>query len=346
MSTYSIVRFSVKIIHKPIITKNSRPFLRLFFYFTGEVYVLDDGGEVDLDLGNYERFLDISLCKDNNITTGKIYKQVIEKERKGDYLGKTVQVVPHITDAIQEWIERVAARPVNGNVQPEVCIIELGGTIGDIEGMPFVEAFRQFQFRVKRENFCVAHVSLVPAPRATGEPKTKPTQASVRELRGLGLSPDLIVCRSEKPIGQEVKQKISNFCHVAPEQVICMPDLSSIYHVPIQMEADGVLTFLKERLQLNVPSPSVVRHTMSRWRDLAYRVDNTRGEVNITLVGKYTKLEDSYASVSKSLQHASIAAGYKLNLKFIEACHLEENMKEENQKLYHEAWHALCDSDG
>lgn len=156
--------------------------IHFLWLVSGEVFVLDDGGEVDLDLGNYERFLDITLHRDNNITTGKIYKQVIEKERRGDYLGKTVQVVPHITDAIQEWVERVAVQPVKANTKPQVCIVELGGTIGDIEGMPFVEAFRQFQFRVKRENFCVAHVSLVPMPRTTGEPKTKPTQSSVREL--------------------------------------------------------------------------------------------------------------------------------------------------------------------
>ncbi|KAL7034063.1 hypothetical protein ACKWTF_007834 [Chironomus riparius] len=314
-------------------------------YEHGEVYVLDDGGEVDLDLGNYERFLDVTLHRDNNITTGKIYKQVIEKEREGQYLGKTVQVVPHITDAIQEWVERVAQQSVKANVKPEVCIIELGGTIGDIEGMPFVEAFRQFQFRVKRENFCVAHVSLVPMPRSTGEPKTKPTQASVRELRGLGLSPDLIVVRSERAIGQEVKEKISNFCHVGPDQVICIHDLSSIYHVPILMESSGVMKFLTERLHLNI-APGRPDKPLSRWRDLARRVDNLTREVTIALVGKYTRLEDSYASVSKSLQHASIQAGYKLNLIFIEACNLERTMKHDNPVLYHEAWQLLCKSDG
>lgn len=208
---------------------------------------------MDLDLGNYERFMDITLHRDNNITTGKIYKSVIEKERIGDYLGKTVQVVPHITDAIQEWVERVAKQPVKGNVIPKVCIVELGGTIGDIEGMPFVEAFRQFQFRVALENFCVAHVSLVPSPRSTGEPKTKPTQSSVRELRGLGLSPDLIICRSEKAIGRDVKAKISNFCHVAIEQVICVHDLTSIYHVPLLLESHGIVDFLKKRLRLDIP---------------------------------------------------------------------------------------------
>lgn len=314
-------------------------------YEHGEVFVLDDGGEVDLDLGNYERFLDITLHRENNITTGKIYKQVIEKERVGDYLGKTVQVVPHITDAIQEWVERVAKTPVTENVEPQVCVVELGGTIGDIEGMPFVEAFRQFQFRVKRENFCVAHVSLVPLPRSTGEPKTKPTQASVRELRGLGLSPDLIVCRSEKPIGNEVKDKISNFCHVAPEQVVCIHDLSSIYHVPLLMQEAGVIEFLNERLKLEIPLPTPVRF-MQSWRDLAERVDNVYKKVNIALVGKYTKLEDSYASVSKSLLHASLAVGYKLNLKFIEACHLERQTKQETPHLYYEAWQSLTNSHG
>lgn len=314
-------------------------------YEHGEVYVLDDGGEVDLDLGNYERFLDITLHRDNNITTGKIYKLVIEKERSGEYLGKTVQVVPHITDAIQEWVERVAHTPVRGSSQPQVCIVELGGTIGDIEGMPFVEAFRQFQFRVKRENFCCAHVSLVPSPRATGEPKTKPTQSSVRELRGLGLIPDFIVCRSEKPIGLEVKEKISNFCHVAPEQVICIHDLNSIYHVPLLMEQNGVVEFLKERLKLNI-NPSKREKCLTQWKDLARRSENLFKEVIIAVVGKYTRLEDSYASVSKSLQHASLAAGYRLNLKFIEACHLEEQTREQTPALYHEAWQILCNSQG
>uniref|UniRef100_A0A1L8DXU2 CTP synthase n=1 Tax=Nyssomyia neivai TaxID=330878 RepID=A0A1L8DXU2_9DIPT len=314
-------------------------------YEHGEVYVLDDGGEVDLDLGNYERFLDVTLHRDNNITTGKIYKNVIEKERKGDYLGKTVQVVPHITDAIQEWVERVAQQPVKGTAKPQVCIVELGGTIGDIEGMAFVEGFRQFQFKVKRENFCCAHVSLVPMPKATGEAKTKPTQASVRELRGLGLSPDLIVCRSEKPIGNEVKEKISNFCHVATEQVICIHDLSSIYHVPLLMEEHGVVDFLVKRLELNIPNPRP-SSLMKRWRDLAHRVDTIHDPVNIALVGKYTKLEDAYASVAKALQHAAIASGYKLNLEFIDASHLEKQTKTEEPAKYHDAWMKLVSSKG
>ncbi|CAK9823552.1 CTP synthase [Anthophora retusa] len=315
-------------------------------YEHGEVYVLDDGGEVDLDLGNYERFLDITLHKDNNITTGKIYQHVISKERHGDYLGKTVQVVPHITDAIQEWVERVATQSVTKDGdKPDVCIIELGGTIGDIEGMPFVEAFRQFQFRVKKENFCCAHVSLVPQPKSTGEPKTKPTQSSVRELRGLGLSPDLIVCRSEKPIGDSVKEKISNFCHVAPEQVITIHDLSSIYRVPLLMEAQGVIEYLNDRLELNIGMPRP-RYFMRKWKNLADRSDYLRKEVNIALVGKYTKLEDSYASVTKALQHACIEVGYKLNLRYIEADNLQQSTKAADPVLYHEAWQQLCKSSG
>ncbi|KAL4705963.1 hypothetical protein ACJJTC_019318 [Scirpophaga incertulas] len=315
-------------------------------YEHGEVYVLDDGGEVDLDLGNYERFLDITLHRDNNITTGKIYQQVIERERRGDYLGKTVQVIPHITDAIQEWVQRVAHIPVTAdNAPPRVCIVELGGTIGDIESMSFVEAFRQFQFRVKKENFCCAHVSLVPMPKSTGEPKTKPTQSSVRELRGLGLSPDLILCRSEKPINHTVKEKISNFCHVAPEQVLCIHDLSSVYHVPLLMESQGLVQYLSERLQLNIPMPRPGRF-MQKWRNLAKRVDHLRKEVNIALVGKYTKLEDSYASVTKALQHASIASGCKLNLTYIEAVNLEKQTKINDPVGYHKAWQDLCKSDG
>ncbi|XP_022256317.1 CTP synthase 1-like isoform X2 [Limulus polyphemus] len=315
-------------------------------YEHGEVFVLDDGGEVDLDLGNYERFLDITLHKENNITTGKIYEHVIKKERRGDYLGKTVQVVPHITDAIQEWVERVAQVAVTPDDQtPEVCIIELGGTIGDIEGMPFVEAFRQFQFRVKRENFCCVHVSLVPQPKATGEHKTKPTQASVRELRGLGLSPDLIACRSEHPVTDGVKEKISNFCHVVPNQVICIHDVPSIYHVPLLMHNQGLTELFIKRLQLNLPEKRP-RRFLSKWQDLVDRVDHLVKEVTITLVGKYTQFEDSYASVNKALHHASLTCNYKLNLNYIEATDLEARMQEENPVQFHEAWQQLCKSDG
>uniref|UniRef100_A0A671KSZ3 CTP synthase n=1 Tax=Sinocyclocheilus anshuiensis TaxID=1608454 RepID=A0A671KSZ3_9TELE len=263
-------------------------------YEHGEVFVLDDGGEVDLDLGNYERFLDIRLTKDNNLTTGKIYQSVINKERRGDYLGKTVQVVPHITDAIQEWVIRQARVPVDDDdVEPQVCVIELGGTVGDIESMPFIEAFRQFQFKVKRENFCNIHVSLVPQPSATGEQKTKPTQNSVRELRGLGLSPDLV--------SQAVKEKISMFCHVEPEQVICV-HVSSIYRVPLLLEDQGVVGYFCRRL--NLPIETRPRKMLAKWKEMS---DRLTGCWSIALVGKYTKFSDSYASVIKALEHSALA---------------------------------------
>ena len=276
--------------------------------------MLDDGGEVDLDLGNYERFLDIRLTKDNNLTTGKIYQYVINKERKGDYLGKTVQVVPHITDAIQEWVMRQALIPVDEDgLEPQVCVIELGGTVGDIESMPFIEAFRQFQFKVKRENFCNIHVSLVPQPSSTGEQKTKPTQNSVRELRGLGLSPDLVVRRCSNPLDTSVKEKISMFCHVEPEQVICVHDVSSIYRVPLLLEEQGVVDYFLRRLDL--PIERQPRKMLMKWKEMADRYDRLLETCSIALVGKYTKFSDSYASVIKALEHSALAINHKLEIK-------------------------------
>ena len=210
----------------------------------GEVFVLDDGGEVDLDLGNYERFLDLNLGRDNNLTTGKIYSKVIEAERRGDYLGKTVQVIPHITDEIQDWIERVAHIPADGKDSiPDACIIELGGTVGDIESSPYIEALRQFQFRVGRENVTFVHVSLVPVMGPVGEQKTKPTQHSVKELRGLGITPDILVCRSTKPMTAETKEKLAAFCHVSPDAVMSTHDVPNIYHVPLMLEKQGLCRF-------------------------------------------------------------------------------------------------------
>ncbi|KAM4796452.1 CTP synthase 2 [Rhinophrynus dorsalis] len=314
-------------------------------YEHGEVFVLDDGGEVDLDLGNYERFLDIRLYRDNNITTGKIYQHVINKERRGDYLGKTVQVVPHITDAIQEWVMDQAKVPVDSDQeQPQICVIELGGTIGDIEGMAFVEAFRQFQFKAKRENFCNIHVSLVPQPTATGEQKTKPTQNSVRALRGLGLSPDLIVCRSNKPIEMAVKQKISMFCHVEPEQVIFVHDVSSTYRVPILLEEQGIIKYFKHRLDLPVddqPSSQLLK-----WKQMADRYERLTQTCSIALVGKYTKLSDCYTSVFKALEHSALSINHKLNLMYIDSAELEPSTKSEDPVKYHKAWEKLCKADG
>uniref|UniRef100_A0A452SZN9 CTP synthase n=1 Tax=Ursus maritimus TaxID=29073 RepID=A0A452SZN9_URSMA len=301
-------------------------------YEHGEVFVLDDGGEVDLDLGNYERFLDIRLTKDNNLTTGKIYQYVINKERKGDYLGKTVQVVPHITDAIQEWVMRQALIPVDEDgLEPQVCVIELGGTVGDIESMPFIEAFRQFQFKVKRENFCNIHVSLVPQPSSTGEQKTKPTQNSVRELRGLGLSPDLVVCRCSNPLDTSVKEKISMFCHVEPQQVICVHDVSSIYRVPLLLEEQGVVDYFLRRLDL--PIERQPRKMLMKWKEMADRYDRLLETCSIALVGKYTKFSDSYASVIKALEHSALAINHKLEIKYIDSADLELSTLQEEPVL-------------
>ncbi|XP_006835668.1 PREDICTED: CTP synthase 2 [Chrysochloris asiatica] len=311
----------------------------------GEVFVLNDGGEVDLDLGNYERFLDVNLCRDNNITTGKIYHHVINKERRGDYLGKTVQVVPHITDAIQEWVMNQAMVPVDENKEePQVCIIELGGTIGDIEGMPYVEAFRQFQFKAKRENFCNIHVSLVPQPSNSGEQKTKPTQNSVRAMRCLGLSPDLIICRSATPIDMAVKEKISMFCHVKPEQVICIHDVSSVYRAPIILDEQGIANYLKERL--NLPIVDSASNLLFKWRNLADRYENLQKTCSIALVGKYSTLRDCYASVFKALEHSALAINYKLNLMYIDSIDLEQTTENEDPMKFHEAWQKICKADG
>ncbi|KAJ3609317.1 hypothetical protein NHX12_023840 [Muraenolepis orangiensis] len=307
---------------------------------SGEVFVLDDGGEVDLDLGNYERFLDIRLTRDNNLTTGKIYQSVINKERRGDYLGKTVQVVPHITDAIQEWVMKQARVPVEAdNVEPQVCVIELGGTVGDIESMPFIEAFRQFQFKVKKENFCNIHVSLIPQPSTTGEQKTKPTQNSVRELRGLGLSPDLIMCRCANTLENAVKEKISMFCHV-----ICVHDVSSIYKVPLLLEAQGLVGYFSRRLDMSIEGRP--RKMLAKWKEMSDRSDRLLEHCSIALVGKYTKFSDSYASVIKALEHSALAISHKLDVKYVDSADLEPGMLQEDPVRYHEAWQKLCSADG
>ncbi|KAG0448405.1 hypothetical protein HPP92_027848, partial [Vanilla planifolia] len=262
----------------------------------GEVFVLDDGGEVDLDLGNYERFLDIKLTHENNITTGKIYQFVIDKERRGDYLGRTVQVVPHITDAIQEWIERVAMLPVDGKEGPaDVCVIELGGTIGDIESMPFIEALGQFSCRVGAGNFCLVHVSLVPVLNAI-EQKTKPTQHSVRGLRGLGLTPNVLACHCASPLDENAKQKLSQFCHVPTTNIFSLHDVPNIWQIPLllrdQKAHDAILRELK--LQGVGQEPM-----LEEWSSMADICNSLREPVRIAIVGKYTGLSDSYLSVLK-----------------------------------------------
>ena len=303
----------------------------------GEVFVLDDGGEVDLDLGNYERFLDISLTRDNNITTGKIYSKVIEAERRGDYLGKTVQVIPHVTDAVQDWIEDVANYSAEDESPADACIIELGGTVGDIESAPYIEALRQFQFRVGRENITFVHVSLVPVMGPVGEQKTKPTQHTVKEMMGLGITPDVLVCRSEYPLTEETKNKLSQFCHVPVGNVYSTHDVPNIYHVPLMLEQQGMCKTLGIKCSDSV--------SFKRWEQMAYDLDKMDEEVRIAMVGKYTGLSDSYLSVSKSLQHAAMAVNKKLVIDWIEATNLIQD-EAESTEAFNMSWHKMSNADG
>ncbi|KAJ3113594.1 CTP synthase ura7 [Phlyctochytrium bullatum] len=292
----------------------------------GEVFVLDDGGEVDLDLGNYERFLDVTLTRDNNITTGKIYQSVIERERKGDYLGKTVQVVPHITDAIQDWVERVAKIPVDDSgEEPDVCIVE---------------------FRVGHDNFCLVHVSLVPVVGSVNEQKTKPTQASIRDLRGLGLSPDIIACRSTKPLDSSVQGKISMFCHVPVANVLAVHDCKSVYHVPLLLHEQGLLNIVGKRLNLTPRKDPKSESLWFKWKQLADRYDRLHDVVTIALVGKYTNLQDSYISVVKALEHASLSCSRKVKILWVEASDLESSMQTQDPLKYHDAWKDVCSANG
>nr|7RMF_A Chain A, CTP synthase [Saccharomyces cerevisiae]7RMF_B Chain B, CTP synthase [Saccharomyces cerevisiae]7RMF_C Chain C, CTP synthase [Saccharomyces cerevisiae]7RMF_D Chain D, CTP synthase [Saccharomyces cerevisiae]7RMF_E Chain E, CTP synthase [Saccharomyces cerevisiae]7RMF_F Chain F, CTP synthase [Saccharomyces cerevisiae]7RMF_G Chain G, CTP synthase [Saccharomyces cerevisiae]7RMF_H Chain H, CTP synthase [Saccharomyces cerevisiae]7RMF_I Chain I, CTP synthase [Saccharomyces cerevisiae]7RM len=308
----------------------------------GECFVLDDGGETDLDLGNYERYLGVTLTKDHNITTGKIYSHVIAKERKGDYLGKTVQIVPHLTNAIQDWIERVAKIPVDDTgMEPDVCIIELGGTVGDIESAPFVEALRQFQFKVGKENFALIHVSLVPVIH--GEQKTKPTQAAIKGLRSLGLVPDMIACRCSETLDKPTIDKIAMFCHVGPEQVVNVHDVNSTYHVPLLLLEQKMIDYLHARLKLDEISLTEEEELLSKWKATTGNFDET---VKIALVGKYTNLKDSYLSVIKALEHSSMKCRRKLDIKWVEATDLEPEAQESNKTKFHEAWNMVSTADG
>lgn len=306
----------------------------------GETFVLDDGGETDLDLGNYERFLDINLTKDHNITTGKVYSTVIEKERTGDYLGKTVQVVPHITDEIQERISKVSKLSVDSSGEaPDICLVEIGGTVGDIESSVFLEALRQFIVRVGRDKCCLLHVSLVVT---LGEQKTKPTQHSIKTLMGLGLLPDVIVCRSNKPLEETVRRKISAFCHVSPLNVVSVHDCSNIYHVPLILHQQKLEKIVLKRLGLEKYLDRSV--DLKEWREIANVVDTATEVVKIALVGKYTKLSDAYLSVNKAIKHASIAHNLKLKLISIDSSYLE--VEQTGTKEYIESWALLEEADG
>jgi CTP synthase len=261
----------------------------------GEVFVTDDGAETDLDLGHYERFIDRSLSQQNNITTGRIYQSVINKERRGEYLGSTVQVIPHITDEIKNAIRRTAP----GH---DVVITEIGGTVGDIESLPFLEAIRQFRQEVGRDNALFMHLTLVPYIAAAGELKTKPTQHSVRELMQIGIQPDILVCRSEQPISADIKRKIALFCNVDFECVVESPDVRSIYEIPLRFHEQGLDRVVCERLRLNTREPD-----LKTWKSLVQRVLDPAHRVRIAVVGKYTDLHDAYKSVQEALIHGGIA---------------------------------------
>lgn len=303
----------------------------------GEVFVLRDGGESDLDLGNYERFLGIELTSDHNLTTGKVYRKVILAERRGDYLGKTVQVVPHITDTIQDWLEKVAYIPVDGTgKEADICLIEVGGTVGDIESSVFLEALRQFQFRVGHDNFCLCFVSLVPV--LSDEQKTKPTQHGVRDLRSLGLSPSIIFCRSTEPLQEPTKQKISNFCHVQAKNVLSVHDVNNVYFVPGLLQEQNLHEILGKELCLDKP----LNPDLGSWTTMAHSIELASHTVTIALIGKYTGLQDSYLSVIKALRHAAIACNVRLQLEWIEASQLED----EKEEGYIGSWDKLKASDG
>ena len=289
-------------------------------YEHGEVFVTDDGGETDLDLGNYERFIDVSLRADNNITTGKIYKTVLEKERRGDYLGKTVQVIPHITDEIKRRIKNLGENY-------DITIVEIGGTVGDIESLPFLEAIRQFKKDVGKDNVLYVHVSLLPYIKTAGEVKTKPTQHSIKELRGIGIQPDILVGRTEVPIGEKIREKLALFCDVEKDAVIEARDAKTIYEVPLNLEKEGIGNLIVEKLKLmeiyhkkyddNKNIKEVIKPDLSQWRSMVDRIINPLNEVNIAIIGKYVILRDAYMSIIEALVHAGAKNDTKVNIKWI-----------------------------
>ncbi len=280
----------------------------------GEVYVLGDGTEVDLDLGNYERFTDVELERVHNITTGVVYSAVIERERKGEYLGQTVQIIPHVTNEIKTRIRDVAA-----NSGADICLVEVGGTVGDIESMPFLEAIRQMQGEESETDFLFIHVTLVPFT-TLGEQKTKPTQHSVKALRELGLQPDIIVCRCKKALKVDVKKKIAMFCNVKPEAVISAPDTEDVYEVPLLLEKEGIYTYVMQKLQLEQQKKDMAWLKMVERQKALSASDNA---ILIAIVGKYAELEDSYLSIKEAIKHAATAIGCKVTMRWLEAEDLE-----------------------
>lgn len=273
----------------------------------GEVFVTDDGAETDLDLGHYERFIDESLTKQSNVTTGKIYWSVLSKERRGDFGGGTVQVIPHITNEIKSRFYRN-----DGCNDTHIAIIEVGGTVGDIESQPFLEAIRQFQHDVGRENAILIHVTLIPYLKASGEMKTKPTQASVKDLQGMGIQPDIIMCRTELPLESGIREKIALFCNVPRTHVLQNLDADTLYEIPLMMEEEHLANVACECLHLNCPEPD-----LKDWEDMVYSLKNPTRDVTVALVGKYTQLHDAYISVVESLKHGAVAHNASIQIKWI-----------------------------
>jgi CTP synthase len=284
----------------------------------GEVFVTDDGAETDLDLGHYERFTHAPLSRDNNLTTGRIYEQIILKERRGDYLGKTVQVIPHVTNEIKNAMRKVSA---NG---ADVTIVEIGGTVGDIESLPFLEAIRQMRQELGRENTVFVHLTLVPWIAAAQELKTKPTQHSVKELLSIGIQADILLCRSDRTLSREMKQKIAAFCNVEERAVIGAKTVSTIYEVPLGFALEGVDSLILKYLHKEAPEGD-----LSRWKDLVERCHNPKDEVSIAIVGKYVEYEDSYKSLKEALTHGALLKSLKLNVTWIEAEGLESKTAED-----------------
>ena len=278
----------------------------------GEVFVTYDGAETDLDLGHYERFVDVRMGKRNNFTTGQVYESVIRKERRGDYLGGTVQVIPHITDEIKSQI-------IKGADGADVALVEIGGTVGDIESLPFLEAVRQMSLEVGRENACFVHLTLVPYIPSAGEIKTKPTQHSVKELREIGIQPDVILCRSEQEVPENERRKIALFTNVPVDAVISAIDVDSIYKIPSFLHKQQLDEIVLTKLQLEAPAAN-----LTEWDDLIYKAENPSGDVNIALVGKYVDLTESYKSLSEALIHAGIHCDAKINITYLDAEEIEE----------------------
>ena len=292
----------------------------------GEVFVTDDGAETDLDLGHYERFTGVSARMTDSVSSGRIYSTVLEKERRGNYLGKTIQVIPHVTDEIKEFIKI-------GENEVDFMLCEIGGTVGDIEGLPFFEAIRQFSQDKQRGECIFMHLTLLPFVKASGELKTKPTQHSVKELRSIGISPDILVCRSEGSIPQKERAKLALFCNVRPESVISAEDLNSIYEAPISYHNEGLDQAVLDAFSIT-PAP---KPDLSKWEDVKDRLNNTEGHVNVAIVGKYTQLEDAYKSIAEALTHGGMANRLEVKIKWVDA----EIFEKEDPEIHLSGFHAI-----